>query len=286
MLVDLGADTTTIVVYHKNIVRHVAVIPLGSNSITKDLCALQLEDQDAEKLKTKYASAFTPENEIDGEEQYNLSPSVSVPAVKVIDLVEARVDEIITNAWNQVPAEFAEKLLGGIILTGGGAQLKNIIQAFRKITNIEQIRIAKDSNEAFTPQPIVPTSFTHNTLVGILAKGDQNCWAEAAAPRTNTDMFNTAATTPAAEEKKTGETMIPISGLQTFDGAGSTNIEIKQKDDLNKEEDKKQKEVPDSEEDRLIKQYREQQEKRKGKDSDSLGNKISRWFQSLTNPEE
>lgn len=285
MLVDLGADTTTIVVYHKNIVRHVAVIPLGSNSITKDLCALQLEDQDAEKLKTKYASAFTPENEIDGEEQYNLSPSVSVPAVKVIDLVEARVDEIITNAWNQVPAEFAEKLLGGIILTGGGAQLKNIIQAFRKITNIEQIRIAKDSNEAFTPQPIVPTSFTHNTLVGILAKGDQNCWAEAAAPRTNTDMFNTAATTPAVEEKKTGETMIPISGLQTFDGAGSTNIEIKQKDDLNKEEDKKQKEVPDSEEDRLIKQYREQQ-KQKEQNKDSLGNKISRWIQALTNPEE
>ena len=285
MLVDLGADTTTIVVYHKNIVRHVAVIPLGSNSITKDLCALQLEDQDAEKLKTKYASAFTPENEIDGEEQYNLSPSVSVPAVKVIDLVEARVDEIITNAWNQVPAEFAEKLLGGIILTGGGAQLKNIIQAFRKITNIEQIRIAKDSNEAFTPQPIVPTSFTHNTLVGILAKGDQNCWAEAAAPRTNTDMFNTAATTPATEEKKTGETMIPISGLQTFDGTGSTNIEIKQKDDLNKEEDKKQKEVPDSEEDRLIKQYREQQ-KQKEQNKDSLGNKISRWIQALTNPEE
>jgi cell division protein FtsA len=260
----------------------VAVIPLGSNSITKDLCALQLEDQDAEKLKTKYASAFTPENEIDGEEQYNLSPSVSVPAVKVIDLVEARVDEIITNAWNQVPAEFAEKLLGGIILTGGGAQLKNIIQAFRKITNIEQIRIAKDSNEAFTPQPIVPTSFTHNTLVGILAKGDQNCWAEAAAPRTNTDMFNTAATTPAAEEKKTGETMIPISGLQTFDGAGSTNIEIKQKEDPKKEE--KKEEAPTTEEDRLIRQYREQEKRKENKDS--LGNKISRWIQALTNPEE
>ena len=133
MLVDLGADTTTVVVYYKNVVRHVAVIPIGGNSITKDLCSLQLEEQDAEKIKTKYASAFTPENEIDANEQYNLSPNVSVPAVKVIDLVEARVDEIITNAWNQVPGEFAEKLLGGIVLTGGGAQLKNITQAFARL---------------------------------------------------------------------------------------------------------------------------------------------------------
>ena len=281
MLVDLGADTTTVIVYYKNLVRHVAVIPIGGNSITKDLCALQLEEQDAEKIKTKYASAFTPENEIDANEQYNLSPNVSVPTIKVIDLVEARVDEIITNAWNQVPAEFADKLLGGIVLTGGGAQLKNITQAFRKITNIEQVRIAKDSNEAFTPQPIVPTSFTHNTLVGILVKGDQNCWADAAAPKTNTNMFESPAA-PAEEEKKVSEQKTPLSGFQTFDNAG-TNIEIKPKEDFKKEENK---EAPTTEEDLLVQQYREEQEKLKEKNKDSIGTKISRWIQALTNPEE
>ena len=281
MLVDLGADTTTVIVYYKNLVRHVAVIPIGGNSITKDLCALQLEELDAEKIKTKYASAFTPENEIDANEQYNLSPNVSVPTIKVIDLVEARVDEIITNAWNQVPAEFADKLLGGIVLTGGGAQLKNITQAFRKITNIEQVRIAKDSNEAFTPQPIVPTSFTHNTLVGILVKGDQNCWADAAAPKTNTNMFESPAA-PAEEEKKVSEQKTPLSGFQTFDNAG-TNIEIKPKEDFKKEENK---EAPTTEEDLLVQQYREEQEKLKEKNKDSIGTKISRWIQALTNPEE
>lgn len=280
MLVDLGADTTTVIVYYKNIVRHVAVIPLGGNSITKDLCALQIEEQEAEKIKTKYASAFTPENEIDANEQYNLTPSVSVPAVKVIDLVEARVDEIITNAWNQVPAEFAEKLLGGIVLTGGGAQLKNISQAFRKITNVEQVRIAKDSNEAFTPQPIVPTSFTQNTLVGILVKGDQNCWADAAAPKANTNMFESPAT-PAAEEKKVPEQTAPLSGFQAFDNAG-TNIEIKPVEDPKKEEKKE----TSTEEDLLIQQYRKKQEERKEKNKGSIGTKISRWIQALTNPEE
>ena len=145
---------------------------------------------------------------------------------------------------------------------------------------IEQIRIAKDSNEAFTPQPIVPTSFTQNTLVGILVKGDQNCWADAATPRANTDMFETPVA-PAAEERKTSEQTAPLSGFQTFDNAG-TNIEIKQKEDPKKEE--KKEEAPTTEEDRLIRQYREQEKRKENKDS--LGNKISRWIQALTNPEE
>jgi hypothetical protein len=160
--------------------------------------------------------------------------------------------------------------------------MKNISQAFRKITSVEQIRIAKDTNEAFTPQPIVPTSFTQNTLVGILAKGDQNCWADAAAPRANTDIFDTPTAAPATEEKKAPEQTTPLSGFQTFDNAG-TNIEIKQKEEAKKEVEKK--EEPITEEDRLIQQYRDKQAQEK-QNKDSLGTKISRWIQALTNPEE
>ena len=94
-------------------------------------------------------------------------------------------------------------------------------------------------------------------------------------------MFETPVA-PAAEERKTSEQTAPLSGFQTFDNAG-TNIEIKQKEDPKKEE--KKEEAPTTEEDRLIRQYREQQEKRK-ENKDSLGNKISRWIQALTNPEE
>jgi hypothetical protein len=95
-------------------------------------------------------------------------------------------------------------------------------------------------------------------------------------------MFNSTVT-PAAEEKKTSEQATPLSGFQTFDNA-ATNIEIKQKEDPKKEEIKE--ETPITEEDILIRQYREQQEKRKEQNKDSLGNKISRWIQALTNPEE
>ena len=271
LLVDLGAETTTVVVYHKNIVRHVAVIPLGSNNITKDLCSLQLEEQDAEDLKIKYASAFTDEKDINPEETYKIARQ-SVLAVNVIDCVEARMEEIITNVWNQVPAEFAEKLLSGIVLTGGGAQMRNINVAFRNITNIEQVRIAKDTNEAFTPQPLVPSSFTHNTLVGLLAKGDQNCCADVAVQKSNADIFNQP-----EQVEQPEQTVAP----QPTRASGPT-FEIRPKE----EPAKKEEEIL-SEEDRLIQEYRQQKEKReKEKENNSLGNKISRWIQALTNPEE
>ena len=52
-LVDLGSDTTTVSVYSKNLLRHLAVIPLGANNITKDIASLQMEESDAEKMKIK-----------------------------------------------------------------------------------------------------------------------------------------------------------------------------------------------------------------------------------------
>ena len=65
VLVDLGADTTTVSVYHKNILRHLAVIPLGGNNITKDIATLQIDEQDAEKMKLDYGCAYTDNNDID-----------------------------------------------------------------------------------------------------------------------------------------------------------------------------------------------------------------------------
>ena len=69
-LVDLGADTTTVSIFHRNILRKLSVIPLGSSNITKDLASLQIEESDAERLKLKYASAFTDGNDIDTTKHY------------------------------------------------------------------------------------------------------------------------------------------------------------------------------------------------------------------------
>ena len=72
VLVDLGADTTTVMVFYKNIIRHLAVIPLGANNITKDICSLQVEETEAERMKLRYASAYTEQADIDPTLKYDL----------------------------------------------------------------------------------------------------------------------------------------------------------------------------------------------------------------------
>lgn len=62
-LVDFGADTTTISVYKNNILRYLSVLPLGGNTITHDITSLQMEEQDAEKLKLQYGNALYEEEE-------------------------------------------------------------------------------------------------------------------------------------------------------------------------------------------------------------------------------
>ena len=176
-LVDLGADTTTVSVYSKNILRHLAVIPLGSNNITKDIASLQMEEADAEKMKLKYASAYTENADIDNNLQLPIDSDRNVDLRKFIEIVESRLEEIIANVWYQVPAEYSDKLLGGIILTGGGSNLKNIDKAFTNHTHIDKIRIAKFVTHTVTSSnaDINAKNGMMNTILGLLIKGDRNC---------------------------------------------------------------------------------------------------------------
>ena len=176
-LVDLGADTTTVSVYSKNILRHLAVIPLGANNITKDIASLQMEESDAEKMKLRYASAFTENNDIDNNMKYSIDQDRQVETRKFIEIVEGRLEEIIANVWCQVPEEFCDKLLGGIILTGGGSNLSDIEKAFQNYTHIDKIRIAKFVTQTITSTiaEINAHDAMMNTVLGLLAKGDINC---------------------------------------------------------------------------------------------------------------
>ena len=99
VLVDLGADTTTVSVYYKNILRHLAVIPLGGNNITKDLASWPMEEKDAEALKQKYASAYTDPNDIESDKTIPIDNERTIDQQTFVDIVEARLNEIIENVW-------------------------------------------------------------------------------------------------------------------------------------------------------------------------------------------
>ena len=177
VLVDIGADTTTVTVFWKNVLRHLAVIPLGSNNITKDIASLQMEEGDAEQMKLKYGCAYTENNDIDPTLKYSIDPERQVESRRFIQIVEARLQEIIENAGYQIPSEYSDKLLGGIILTGGGSNMRNIEKAVSTYTRIDKVRVAKfvtttinSSNDLLKAR-----NGMFNTVLGLLLKGDINC---------------------------------------------------------------------------------------------------------------
>ena len=189
VLVDLGADTTTVSVYFKNVLRHLAVIPLGGNNVTKDIASLQMEESHAEQMKLKYGSAFTDNSDIDNSMSISIDNDRSIESRKFVEIVEGRVQEIVENVWYQVPSEYADRLLGGIVLTGGGSNMKNIETAFRNHTHIEKIRTAKFVTQTITAKDPIITARDGkmNTVLGILAKGDMNCAGEEVDP--TADLF-------------------------------------------------------------------------------------------------
>lgn len=209
VLVDLGADTTTVSVYHKSLLRHLAVIPLGGNNVTKDITALKMEEREAELLKLKHGSAYTEIADMDPALTYSIDGERTIESKQLIELVEARVEEIVQNVWHQVPAEYVSKLLGGIILTGGGSNMKNIELAFKKYTHMDKIRKARFVNLAIKSNiaDINKHDTTLNTIISLLAKGDMNCAGGPIVhqPPTGTDLFAQTTTTTTTHQTTNGE---------------------------------------------------------------------------------
>lgn len=198
VLVDLGAETTTMSVYYRNKLRYIAVIPLGGNNITKDLESLQLEETEAEALKIKYGSAYTDPATIDPNEFINVDSTRSIKRMQLVDVIEARTLEIIENVRSLIPAEYADKLICGIVLTGGGSNMKNIETAFRNATNMEKVRVAKTTainiNSKDSVRGIAEDG-TMNTILSLVAKGTMNCAGREFSNTLFGDDLNTTTTT-------------------------------------------------------------------------------------------
>ena len=176
VLVDFGADTTTVSVYKNNILRHLAVIPLGGNNITRDICSQQIEEEDAEALKVRFAQAYIEPKENDDENKvFKLEGRCSINAILLEDIVEARLNEILDNVANQIVLSgYDSKLLAGAIITGGGINLKNMEEAFVKRTKIEKVRVAKETQISLKGLEIKKDG-SQNTLIALLAAGKENC---------------------------------------------------------------------------------------------------------------
>lgn len=130
-LVDIGGGTTDITIFYEGIIRHTAVIPFGGNAMTSDIkegCTVM--QHQAEQLKVRFGSALADEvfeNRI-----------ITIPGLKGRDykeiseknlsrIIQARVEEILDYVvWEIRRSGYERKLIGGIVLTGGGALLRDI----------------------------------------------------------------------------------------------------------------------------------------------------------------
>lgn len=131
VLVDIGGGTTDIAIFKENKIQHTAVIPFGGNIITEDICTgCSIIKHYAEEVKVKFGSALADENRED--------EVVSIPGIKgrppkeisfknLAGIIQSRLEEIFELVNIEIQkARSDNKLIAGIVLTGGGAMMKHI----------------------------------------------------------------------------------------------------------------------------------------------------------------
>lgn len=176
-LVDIGADTTTVSVYVNNILRHLCVIPLGGSNVTSDITSLKVEAEEAEELKKKYGTAYRSDSEDKTGQKISLSFDRTEDEEKLQEIVEARYEEIIANVCYRISA-YKDKMLSGIIVTGGAARIPELAKAFARQTGGDlNVRIVKGLPENVTISFGVQVGDPDRlyTLYGLLLAGKENC---------------------------------------------------------------------------------------------------------------
>lgn len=181
VLVDIGGGTTDLAIFHEGIIRHTAVIPFGGNSVTEDIregCSVMRNQ--AELLKTRFGSALAEENK---ENEIICVPGLRGREPKEISVknlayvIQARMEEIIEHIYYEIKSSgYEKKLIAGIVITGGGAQLKHLSQLVEYVTGLD-CRIGYP-NEHLAKNEVLPKNVyddlkspMYATGIGLLIKG-------------------------------------------------------------------------------------------------------------------
>lgn len=204
VLVDIGGGTTDVAIFHEGIIRHTAVIPFGGNVITEDIkegCTIM--KRHAEALKTKFGSALASEsheNEVVCIPHLNGRDPKEITLRDLASIIQARMEEIIDLVHYEIlNSGYSKKLIGGIVVTGGGAQLKHVTQLFEYITGMDT-RIGYPNEHLANNNHIENlTSPMYATGIGLVLKG-----FEKVGKKETTDEVASAGKVKTHTKKRTG----------------------------------------------------------------------------------
>ena len=174
-LVDIGGGTTDLAIFKDGIIRHTSVIPFGGNVITDDIKeGCSIIQKQAELLKIKFGSAWPGENK---ETEIVSIPGLRGHEPKEISLktlskiINARIVEIVEQVFLEIKNyghdEQKKKLIAGIVITGGGSQLKHLKQLVEYITGMDT-RIGYPNEHLAGDSEDNQTSPVFSTAVGLL----------------------------------------------------------------------------------------------------------------------
>ncbi len=174
VLLDIGGGTTDVAIFYDGIIRHTAVIPFGGNIITDDIkegCGIIKTH--AEQLKMRFGSALAQENQ--------MNEGISIPGLRgrphkeisvntLAQIIEARMEEILDLVLFEIKnSGYERKLAGGIVITGGGAQLKHLNHLVMRHTGLD-CRIGTP-NEHLAGADDELKNPMYATAVGLVMKG-------------------------------------------------------------------------------------------------------------------
>ena len=174
-LIDIGGGTTDLAIFKDDIIRHTAVIPFGGNIITEDIKeGCSIIEKHAEQLKIKFGSAWPGENK---ENEIVSIPGLIGREPKEISLknlskiIHARVQEIIQQVYSEIKNyghdHPKKKLIAGIVLTGGGSQLRHLKQLVEYITGMDT-RIGYPNEHLAGDTDKMTASPQYSTAVGLV----------------------------------------------------------------------------------------------------------------------
>jgi cell division protein FtsA len=175
VLVDIGGGTTDIAIFQDGIIRHTAVIQFGGNIITEDIkegCTIM--HRQAELLKVKFGAALPStkqENEIVCIPGLRGRDPKEITVKNLSSIINARMSEIIEHVYYEIKnSGFEKKLIGGIVVTGGGSQLKHITQLFEYVAGMDA-RIGYPNEHLSSNTNLSVTSPLFATGVGLVIQG-------------------------------------------------------------------------------------------------------------------